>query len=142
VTALRFHTAPMSYAGPDRLDITRKTGDDFGRLFAPSWGLLAPALEERKAGRFGEDDWARYVAAYTEEMRRSYRARRDAWDDLLARPRVVAVCYCRISETRPWCHRRVLADLLAQLGAVDLGEAVGWQDDAPPNQLGLFGGQP
>ena len=67
-------------------------------------------------------EWNDYVLAYTDEMRDSYRRRRAAWDALLERPRVVAVCYCAVTPARPWCHRRVLAGILAKLGATDRGE--------------------
>jgi uncharacterized protein YeaO (DUF488 family) len=66
-----------------------------------------------------EADWEEYVAAYTEEMRGSYRTRREAWDKLLAMPHVVLLCFC----TDPYhCHRRVLAGILTKLGALDEGE--------------------
>ena len=55
---------------------------------------------------------------------------RAAWDALLARPAVVLVCYCTDPAR---CHRRVLAELLAKLGAVDLGEV----ERAPAPQMGL-----
>ena len=63
--------------------------------------------------------WAVYVPAYVEEMRQSYRAHRDAWDALLARPRVVLCCYC-VDPAR--CHRALLADILGKLGADVRGE--------------------
>lgn len=72
---LQVRTARISYAGPDRLDITRKSADDFGLAFAPSWKLLGPALQARAAGagELDEDAWRAYVDAYFDEMRASYR---------------------------------------------------------------------
>ena len=118
---LQVRTARISYAGPDRLDITRKSADDFGLAFAPSWKLLGPALQARAAGagELDEDAWRAYVNAYTDEMRASYRANPNPWGALLALERVVLVCYCTDHER---CHRRVLAGILVKLGAVDEGE--------------------
>lgn len=116
---LHVRTARVSYAGPDRLDITRKSGDDFGLAFAPSWTLLAPALRARAAGEVDAAAWAAYVEAYTDEMRASYRSWPITWGRLLALSRVVLVCYCTDAER---CHRRVLAGILVKLGAVDEGE--------------------
>lgn len=116
---LRIHTARVSYNGPGRLDVTRKSADDFGIVFAPSWKLLGPALKARDAGELDHDAWRAYVAAYTDEMRVSYRAHRPTWEGLLALERVVLVCYCTDPDR---CHRRVLAGILAKLGAIDDGE--------------------
>lgn len=117
---LHVRTARVSYGGPDRLDVTRKSADDFGLAFAPSWALLAPVLRARHAnGDIDAIAWGSYVAAYTDEMRASYRMSRRAWDGLLAMERVVLVCYCTDAER---CHRRVLAGILVKLGAVDEGE--------------------
>lgn len=118
-----FHTAPIRYLGPDRLDITRGSGNSVGILFAPSWAILRPAKQRLNAGTMTPAMWTAYATAYADEMRRCYRYNREAWDALLKRQRVVAVCYCDIQPPRPpWCHRRVLAGILAKLGATDAGE--------------------
>lgn len=54
---LHIRTARVSYAGPDRLDVTRKSADDFGLAFAPSWKLLGPVLQARAAGELDDDAW-------------------------------------------------------------------------------------
>ena len=93
-------------------------------------------LERRaKAGddhRLLQDAWTWYQAAYTEEMRVSYRQHRAAWDALRARERVVLACYCRDAGT---CHRTVLAALLARMGNAGNGGEL----STPNPQLGLFG---
>lgn len=152
VNGLRVWTARISYAGPDRLDITRKSGSGLGLVFAPSWDILTPAIEarakakamrdrlerSRQASLFGEavaaqcgdlvmeqadaverEAWATYVPAYLEEMRQSYRLCRIKWEALLSWERVVLCCYCVDAER---CHRRILAEILAKLGATDEGE--------------------
>lgn len=63
--------------------------------------------------------WSDYVPAYLEEMADSQRLHPGAWQALLARPRVILVCYCRERER---CHRGLLARLLVERGAVDEGE--------------------
>lgn len=150
---LHIHTARISYAGADRLDITRKSAAGLGRMFSPSWAILAPVIDARKAAkairdRFEKDRQASlfrdaeqehycegnmleqatsieraaysdYVPAYVEEMRQSYRRWRSKWEELLARDSVTLCCYCTDPER---CHRRILAEILAKLGAVDEGE--------------------
>lgn len=114
----RIYTARVTYAGPDRLDITRKSAEA-GLPFAPSWAILRPMIALRRAGGDELAAWPQYVDDYTAEMRASYRDRRAAWDWLLARPEVTLVCYC----TDPaHCHRTVLAGILAKLGATVCGE--------------------
>lgn len=106
------HTARIDYAGPDRLDISRKSGVS---AFAPSWPLLRATLP--KFG--GTLPWEEYVTRYTAEMRVSYREHRWQWDALLARDEVTLVCFC-VDPLR--CHRTVLAGILGKLGADVRGE--------------------
>lgn len=145
---LRIFTGPMAYRGPDRFDITRKSGGTEGRVFAPSWRILAPALDARrqaiemvrKANGIDPNSpysgqqlekirsdawlieaaaWKEYVPLYQTEMAESQRLRTDAWQALLARDEVTLVCYC---SARGNCHRGLLAKMLAELGATDCGE--------------------
>jgi hypothetical protein len=126
---LQVHSARVAYRGPDRLDVTRKTGGPEGLPFAPSWAILRPALDARArakalppeaAAEVERAAWEAYVPAYLREMRASYRRHRATWDALLARPRVVLVCYCVF---RAHCHTSLLrADILPACGAVDAGE--------------------
>ena len=117
--SLRVCTARVSYRGPDRLDVTRKSGGPAGTPFAPSWALLGPFLKKRSATGLTDADWAAYVAGYQEEMRASYAHRRSEWDALLARGQVTLCCYCTDSDR---CHRTILASILVVLGAVYEGE--------------------
>ena len=125
---LHVFTAPFSYRGPDRLDITRKSGGPAGHPFAPSWRILGKALAARRAARalpaaqaddLARRGWDDYAGAYLTEMSASRARAPEAWQQLLARPRVVLVCYC---PTREQCHRGLLAELLERRGAVDEGE--------------------
>lgn len=110
------YTSRVTYAGPDRLDVTRKSGDP---TFAPSWEILRPMIALRRAGGDELDAWPRYVADYTAEMRTSYRSQRAAWDALLSRDEITLCCYCTDAQH---CHRTVLAEILGKLGAVVRGE--------------------
>lgn len=118
---LAIYTARISYPGPDRLDVTRKTAGPDGLPFAPSWKILGPMLKARKRenGPAGALLWPEYVVDYTTEMRRSYREHRAAWDALLARAEVTLVCYC---NDPAHCHRTLLAGILGKLGATVHGE--------------------
>jgi len=114
---LRVATAPFRYSGPDRLDITRKGGSPFG----PSWQLLTEA--KRRMARDPSGAWAFYAPRYVDEMRRSWRAHRAAWQGLLARERVVLVCYCPMPGN---CHRSLLAGILLKLGGLFECEVRSW----------------
>ena len=131
---LRVWTARVSWRGEGRLDITRKSAGPAGLPFAPSWAILRPALDARSraftirnssggnlplADRIEAEAWARYVPAYTAEMRASYRAHYEAWRELLAARERTLVCYCTDAAH---CHRRLLALMLVKCGAVDMGE--------------------
>jgi hypothetical protein len=79
----------------------------------------AAELRER-AERIEAEMWDRYVPAFTEEMRTSYRQNRASWDALLTRNKVVLLCFC---ANHLHCHRRILAGtILPALGAIDCGE--------------------
>ena len=84
-------TSRITYAGPYRLDVTAKSGTGLGALVAPSWMILRPILERRKRGDHAgvEAAWPGYVELYRHQLRRSYRAHRAAWAELLAQPRVL-----------------------------------------------------
>lgn len=110
-------TARISTRDKDAFNITRKSG---AKEFAPSWAILQQMLEIRRSGRVAtEDEWRWYVAEYLKEMGCSHHRHRAVWDALLARDRVVLVCYCTNVDR---CHRKVLARILESLGATNRGE--------------------
>lgn len=120
---LSVYTARVTYAGQDRLDITRKSAGPDGLPFAPSWKILGPMLMHRREGGaidpyFG---WPQYVEDYRREMRAGYRLCPDDWNALLARDEVTLVCYC---SDPTHCHRTLLAGFLGKLGATVRGERV------------------
>ena len=114
---LEVWTARISTKDPDAFNITRKSGH---KEFAPSWEALQRMLEIRRSGRVAtEEEWREYVEGYLKEMGRSHRVHKASWDALLARERVVLVCYCTNPQR---CHRTILARILESLGAVNRGE--------------------
>ena len=129
-------TARYHSRDPDRLDITRmgcdrdrKSGKPTpGEFLAPSWEILKPALAWRRSFETeceanGKDASAAYFevyrARYRAEMVTSYRTRRAEWTALLARPRVVLVCFC---PEPTHCHRTIAAGFLVACGAEHGGE--------------------
>ena len=117
-------TAQYRFDGPGRLDVTRQGRDPLGVQLAPSLDLLVPYKRALRARGFSRVRWAAYVAAYTAEMRASYRAH-DGWRALLERAAggVVLVCFCPVVDR---CHRGVAANLLAAAsrGTIALGGEV------------------
>jgi len=122
---LQVHTARISSADPDVLNITRGSGTT-GLFLAPSNTIFRAAKAQlRRATTYPEREaiFARYTGWYLAEMRESYVTNRPAWEELLRRPRVVLVCYC--TDARH-CHRWILrAQILPRLGAIDCGEITG-----------------
>jgi uncharacterized protein YeaO (DUF488 family) len=106
---LKVFTSRISYRGEDRWDITVKTGS---KLFAPSWKIVM----NYKNGKITEQE---YTVAYYEIMKASSRDHRSEWTSLLAKDRIVLCCYCPAGV---FCHRLLLAKLLAKLGAEYEGE--------------------
>jgi uncharacterized protein YeaO (DUF488 family) len=127
---LRVSTAHYSTRDPDRLDITRAGCDRLiaagkdapGIVLAPSARLVFPTLRRMKAAKTPEERdaiWQVYRTDYLTEIDRNYRMWTYRFDDLLARPRLVLVCFCA-DHTR--CHRSLAAAWLAEHGAVNEGE--------------------
>lgn len=145
---LTCYSARIGARDADALDITRKGNHPQGVIFAPSETILRPALRARdeanklrrdaddltiaptgierlallaQAERIEFEMWTWYEPAYTEEMRACYKANRHAWQSILAKPRVILLCYCA-KAALPHCHRIVLRGIFVKLGAVDGGE--------------------
>jgi uncharacterized protein YeaO (DUF488 family) len=109
---LQVYTAPFRYSGPDRLDITVKSGDPF---FAPTWGMVWGL----KKGRL---TWEQYENRYYALLgQRSVVM--SGWlihvTELLKKDRIVLVCFCPKPDN---CHRKLLAEFLTGWGAEYKGE--------------------
>lgn len=116
---LTVYTAHRDYAGADRVAIEPHDDAPF-RLLAPGV-VLVPAMA--RAAHLGATAaaWGAMRAQYEKQVRGTRKAgfARDAWRALLGREVVTLVCRCSDAER---CHRRWLAALLAEAGAVDGGE--------------------
>ena len=79
-------------------------------------------MEARKNGRETEQMRQQFADAYVEEMRahsKSGQIAQDEWKHLLAHEEVTLCCYCGAGQ---FCHRHLLAGILAKLGARLRGE--------------------
>lgn len=110
------YTAHRSYAGRDRLDITIKQQDPEGRFFAPEASAFRAYSDLKKAGLLTLAAWADYENKYRAHMET---VAAEHWERLRARREVTLVCFC---DGASFCHRRVLAEILAARGAVYRGE--------------------
>ena len=101
---MKIYTSTVQgYKGPDKLDITVKSGD---QVFAPTWRMV----REYKAGKLSEED---YRLEYLKLMRVSFWNNQDRWLEVLQMPEVTLVCYCPAKNGKlPFCHRYLLAEIL------------------------------
>lgn len=119
----------MSYGAPDRFDITRKSGDERGQVFAPSIGLLYRFHPKFTGSPTSDAAYVAYHDLYLAEMRRSYQRQQRSWAWLLGQPELTLVCYCT-DPTR--CHRTILAHEILPLVAARHGieyTFIGERDD-------------
>ncbi|MBI2891839.1 MAG: hypothetical protein HYY13_13780 [Nitrospirae bacterium] len=101
------------YKWPDAVDVSIGTARGIGRVFAPpSWGMVMAF----KRGRVGKQAYASW---YLEHLRRTRETNFRAWEELLSRYRVVLTCYC---PPDAFCHRKLMAQALAQEGGRYMGE--------------------
>ena len=141
-------TAPFTYYGNDRLDVSPGSADPIGGWFAPSREIaLANKAAWNQSNALGSSFASMFADIYTAEMRvrygivpgseawgtlsvddqsRVYNALArgveptpSAWGALLAMREVTLVCTCA-DATR--CHRVLLARILEKLGATYAGE--------------------
>lgn len=120
---LEVYTSTIRYRGPDRLDISIKSGS---KVFAPTWNMVMEVKSQVDCVKAQEE----YTKTYLKMMKESFCNHPKEWDSLFERERVVLCCYCRPGEV---CHRTILARFLVKLGAKYMGEI-----EASP-QLRLIG---
>ena len=109
---MKLWTAQYWYSGPDRLDITVKGQDPIGKAFAPTWDMVT----KYKKGLLTDRE---YAQKYKKMMTDSCESNHEAWDWILTQEEVTIVCFC---PKGAFCHRRLLAKMLVQLGAEYMGE--------------------
>jgi hypothetical protein len=103
------YTCRIGYHGSAGLDITVKSASGIGTLLAPTWALVG-----------GHKGWqgyepltdAEYTERYLELLRSRYRRSEQAFTDLIQRPELVLLCYCRAGV---FCHRHLALDVLDKI---------------------------
>jgi uncharacterized protein YeaO (DUF488 family) len=102
-------TSQIDYIGPDKLDVTVKSGKGCGKVLAPTWELVGGLKHWRRYPSISSEE---YVARYYELLRKRYRTNPQPFLDILAQEQRVLVCYCQ-SDT--FCHRHVAVDILEKI---------------------------
>jgi len=102
-------TTQYSYKGPDRLDVTVKTGI---KAFAPTWEMVLGY----KSGILSKQ---KYEEQYIALLTRSWKENRAEWEKLLRMSEVTLVCFCKPGN---FCHRVLLATVMEKCGFVYKGE--------------------
>ena len=108
---LTFWTAQYRYPGPNRLDITVKGNDPFGRLFAPTWQML----NTYKANPNTYQAEQIYIKDYHELILKNI----EHLKQLTMLKEVVLVCFCKYGN---FCHRNLLTHYLINLDSTYMGE--------------------
>lgn len=126
MTALHIYTARITYAGPDRVDVTRTRGE----------GWLAPSYELLRADKHGDMKWDLYRLKFLNEMAASRVRWPERWAALVQRDQLTLCCFCPAGAP---CHRLLLAQIVLpqvcrehDIGCVYMGER------PEGRQLGLF----
>ena len=107
---LKVYTGTFNYKGTDRFDITVKTKEH--PEFCPTWNMVM-GIKNRT---MSEEE---YTNEYRTLMVNSWKNKKYAWIDLLARDTVTLVCFCKKGS---FCHRYLLADYLVKCGAIYMGD--------------------
>jgi len=110
--SLIVYTAQYRYNGEDRLDITVRGKDPFGRIFAPTWEMV----NGYKNKTLSEKDYIRKYDKIINDVSII------AWDHIFSLKKITLVCFCK-PET--FCHRVLLAKKLEEMGATYKGERRG-----------------
>ena len=109
----RIYTAQYRYFGPNRLDITVKTGL---KAFAPTWDMVIGYKDEKLSETAYQE---KYLAMLSKSVNGPFRKQ---WQDLFAMDETVLVCFC---ATGQFCHRILLAKWLEkQYGFPYCGEII------------------
>jgi len=94
------YTAHYRYAGPDRLDVTVKGQHEFGKLFAPNWGMvMAVKNHGTKAHQYYIDEYNNILT----------KVPTGAWEAMLDTDVITLVCFCRQQD---FCHRNLIVEYI------------------------------
>jgi uncharacterized protein YeaO (DUF488 family) len=103
----------MNYCGTDKLDITRKTGEDRALEVAPPWELVF----DYKSGKISQKEYTDKYLQILDELNSTWYT--EYLPSMSVDDCVTLVCYCPL---RTFCHRVILAKWLHQKG---IGEYCG-----------------
>lgn len=103
------YTSRIGYQGEAGLDITVKSAKGIGELLAPTWALVGGYKHWHGYTALTDQQ---YTALYLDLLRRRYRANEQAFIELIQRPQLVLVCYCRSGV---FCHRHIALDVLEKI---------------------------
>jgi len=110
---MEFWTAQYRYFKNNRIDITAKSTDFIGKLFAPTIQLVY----NYKNGVITQSE---YTEQYMEILKKSFNTYTSIWTKFLDMDaQAVFVCYCKSGD---FCHRLILAKVLSNMGAKYNGE--------------------
>lgn len=113
------YTAQYNYRGPDRLDITAKGQDNFGKIFAPTWHMVRTFKQaEERHERLGSsmtvpEEW--YTTTYYDMMKEVWENKQPSFDYLIQTAKgdnLTLVCFCPAGK---FCHRLLLKDIIVSL---------------------------
>lgn len=113
---LKIWTAQYQYKGKDRIDVTVKSAVYPWSVFAPTWEMV-----KRYKQNEGTYEAKRlYVEQYQRIVGKAFELRAKELADLIKSDRTITlVCFCKSGD---FCHRILLAQYFAALGATYYGE--------------------
>jgi uncharacterized protein YeaO (DUF488 family) len=109
------YTAQYRYPGMDRLDITVKGQDRFGKLFAPTWAMVKMAKAE--IGNWQELYTGQYYSLLIERWK-THGAEMFKIVEAARNKDITVVCFCPAGA---FCHRHLLVKFLQHNYAVEYG---------------------
>lgn len=109
-------TSRISYTGLDGINTTIGSGKGVGLLLAPMkemvYGHKAGRGDSRFVGRYTPLTDAEYTERYYELIRGRYVQNTAAFVELLHRPSITIMCYCKSGD---FCHRHLAVDILKKI---------------------------
>lgn len=115
---LKIYTAQYKYRGQGRTDITAKSAEGIWKSFAPTWSMVTKyknSDQDKEAQKL-------YTEQYSLIMNKAFELRNKYLMGLVrSDSTLVFVCFCKSGE---FCHRVLLAERFATVGANYIGEVV------------------
>lgn len=103
------YTSRIGYRGQSGLDITVKSAKGIGEILAPTWTLVGGYKHWHGYAVLTDQQ---YTELYLDLLRSRYRANEQAFIELIQRPQLILLCYCRSGV---FCHRHIALDVLEKI---------------------------